>query len=30
MTVGMIKKKKGKDYDILPEETEEDYLVWFW
>ena len=24
------KTKKTKDYDILPEEVEEDYIVWFW
>jgi hypothetical protein len=24
------KKKKTKDYDILPEEVEEEYMVWFW
>ena len=24
------KKKKTKDYDILPEEVEEEYYVWFW
>jgi|TARA_R110002110_G_scaffold226353_1_gene440536 hypothetical protein len=23
-------KKKGKNYDILPEEAEDDYMVWFW
>jgi len=23
-------KKKTKDYDILPEDYEEDYMVWFW
>ena len=23
-------KKKSKDYDILPEEAEDDYMVWFW
>ena len=23
-------KKKSKDYDILPEEVEDDYMVWFW
>jgi len=21
---------KRKNYDILPEECEEDYMVWFW
>ena len=21
---------KRKNYDILPEEVEEDYIVWFW
>jgi hypothetical protein len=26
----MKKKKKTKDYDILPEEVEEEYMVWFW
>ena len=26
----MKKKKKTKDYDILPEEVEEEYIVWFW
>ena len=26
----MKKKKKTKDYDILPEDYEEDYIVWFW
>jgi hypothetical protein len=25
----MKKKKKTKDYDILPEDYEEDYIVWF-
>jgi hypothetical protein len=24
------KKKKTKDYDILPEEVEEEYYVWVW
>ena len=24
------KTKKTKDYDILPEEVEEEYIVWFW
>jgi hypothetical protein len=23
-------KKKTKDYDILPEDYEDDYMVWFW
>ena len=23
-------KRKGKNYDILPEEFEDDYMVWFW
>lgn len=23
-------KKKRKDYDILPEYYEDDYMVWFW
>jgi hypothetical protein len=23
-------KKRCKDYDILPEEAEDDYMVWFW
>ena len=23
-------KKKTKNYDILPEDYEEDYMVWFW
>jgi hypothetical protein len=24
------KNKKTKDYDIVPEDYEEDYMVWFW
>jgi hypothetical protein len=24
------KKKKTKDYDILPEDVEQEYFVWFW
>ena len=23
-------KKEDKNYDILPEEAEDDYMVWFW
>ena len=23
-------KKKDQNYDILPEEVEDDYIVWFW
>jgi len=26
----MKKQRKTKDYDILPEEVEEEYYVWFW
>ena len=27
----VMKKKKTKDYDILPEDYSEDYyMVWFW
>ena len=26
----MSKKQKRKNYDILPEDYEEDYMVWFW
>jgi len=26
----MKMKKKKKNYDILPEEVEEEYIVWFW
>ncbi len=22
--------KKSQSYDILPEEVEDDYIVWFW
>ena len=25
-----LDKKKTKDYDILPEDYEDDYMVWFW
>lgn len=24
------KKKKIKGYDIIPEDYEDDYMVWFW
>ena len=31
LEINMKKKtKKTKDYDILPEEVEEEYIVWFW
>jgi hypothetical protein len=30
MIVTMKQKKKTKDYDILPEEVEEEYIVWVW
>jgi len=23
-------KRERKNYDILPEDYEEDYMVWFW
>jgi len=25
-----MKKAKRKNYDILPEDYEDDYMVWFW
>ena len=27
---GNKRKRKGQNYDILPEEPEDDYMVWFW